>query len=643
VIVVPWRSVLSVVEECGQKGVKGLVVISAGFKETGEKGAELEKRVVEAIKRCGMRLVGPNCMGVINTDPNVRLDATFAPTVPMRGNVAFVSQSGALGVTILEYANKLNLGVSMFISVGNKADISGNDLLEYWRGDASIDVILMYLESFGNPRKFTRLAREVSQSKPIIVVKSGRTASGARAASSHTGALAQLDLAFDALFKQCGVIRADTIEEMFDISMALANQPVPKGNRVAIVTNAGGPGIMAADACESLDLEITDLSEGTRRRLREYLPPEASVHNPVDLIASGDEDAFQYSLDQVLQDGSVDAAIVIFVPPIFTDPTKVACRISEVAGRSAKPVLGCFMGTRGVSGGVEELKKHGIPAYSFPESAAEALSAMVNYGRWKERERGKTVEYRVETDAVKKIFERCRKEERPYLSDFEVVEVLQAYGIPFARAVLCESFPEVARAAGQMGYPVVLKATSKNLVHKSDIGGVEVDIRSENELEEAFTRMQANLEKKGVSPDGLSFAVQEMVSGGRETILGLNSVPNFGHLVMFGLGGVYVEALKDVVFRISPLTDRDAQEMVEAIRGYPILKGIRGERPVAFQTITETLMRLSQLAQDFPEILEMDLNPFMAFPDPAGCKSVDARIKISLRPERAGYRYSRAD
>jgi acetyltransferase len=576
-------------------------------------------------------------MGVINTEPAVRLDATFAPTIPMRGNVAFVSQSGALGVTILEFANKLNLGVSMFASVGNKADISGNDLLDYWKDDPSIDVILMYLESFGNPRKFTKLAREVSRKKPIIVVKSGRTASGARAASSHTGSLAGMDMAFDALFKQCGVIRADTIEEMFDISMAFANQPVPKGNRVAIVTNAGGPGIMAADACESLDLEITNLSEDTQKKLRDYLPAEASVSNPVDLIASGDEDTFQYALDQVLEDANVDAAIVIFVPPIFTDPTKVAQKISEVAHRFDKPVLGCFMGTKGVAGGVEELKRHRIPAYLFPESAAEALSAMVGYGRWKQKERGKEITFDVNRITVAEVLNRCKQDDRPHLSDLEVLQVLEAYGIPVARSTVGCSLEEVKEGAKQMGYPVVLKVMSKEIIHKSDIGGVAVDIRSDGELEKAYEEMRAGIKEREISGDGLCFAVQEMISGGREAILGLNFVPNFGHLVMFGLGGIYVEAFKDVCFRISPLSDRDAKEMTEGIRGYPILKGIRGEKSVAFEKITESLMRLSQLAQDFPEILELDINPFMTFPDPDRCRSVDARIQISLEPERTKF------
>ena len=637
VIVVPAKFVLSVVEECAQKGVKGIVVITAGFKEIGEEGAKLERKMVEIIKKHGIRLVGPNCMGVINTEPDVRLDATFASTVPIRGNVAFVSQSGALGVTILEFANQLNLGVSMFASVGNKADISGNDLLEYWRDDPSIDVIMMYLESFGNPRKFTKLAQEVSQKKPIIVVKSGRTRSGARAASSHTGALAQTDLVFDALFKQCGVIRADTIEEMFDISMAFANQPIPKGNKVAIVTNAGGPGILAADACESLNLEITDLEEKTRKKLREYLPPEASVHNPVDLIASGDQDAFQYALDQVLQDKNVDAAMVIFVRPVFIDPSKVAAKISEVAARFDKPVLGCFMGAKGVAVGVEELKRNRIPAYLFPESAAAALSAMVSYGSWRERKRGKAIEYEVDRVAVAEVFNRCKKEDRSYICDFEVYDVLKAYGIATARYAMCNSVEDVRKAAIDIGYPVVLKVMSKEVVHKSDVGGVAVDIRSDEEIQRAYEKMSTRIRGQGISANGLAFTVQEMVSGGRETIMGLNLVPDFGHMVMFGLGGVYVEALKDVVFRISPVTDLDAKDMVESIRGYPILKGIRGEKPVAFDKLTETLARLSQLAQDFPEILELDLNPFMAFPEPDQCRVVDARLRISLEPERTRF------
>ncbi|MFQ6112661.1 MAG: acetate--CoA ligase family protein, partial [bacterium] len=377
ILVVRKELVLPIIRACAQCGVKGVIVITAGFKETGAKGAELERQIVEIIRSYGMRMIGPNCMGVINTDPEVRLDATFAPSVPRRGNVGFVSQSGALGQTILEHTQALNLGVSMFVSVGNKADVSGNDLLEYWRDHPSVEVILMYLESFGNPRKFIQLAREVSLRKPIVVVKSGRTSSGARAASSHTGALAGMDMAFDALFKQCGVIRANTIEEMFDIALGLANLPLPKGNRLAIITNAGGPAIMAADACESLGLVVTKLGEKTKENLRARLVPEASVNNPVDLLAAGGPEEFQFALHEVLLDENVDSAIVIFVAPLITDPTQVAQKISQVAEKFDKPVMGCFMGVKGVATGVEELRRHRIPTYSFPESAARALASMV--------------------------------------------------------------------------------------------------------------------------------------------------------------------------------------------------------------------------------------------------------------------------
>jgi len=352
VIIVRKELVLDIVKECAEVSVKGLVILTAGFKETGEKGAAAEGEIVEIIKSYGIRMIGPNCMGVINTDPDIRLDATFAPTTSLPGNIGLVSQSGALGQTILEHAQELNLGVSMFASVGNKADVSGNDLLEYWHHDPSVQVILMYLESFGNPKKFIQLAREVSLKKPIIVVKSGRTSSGARAATSHTGALAGMDVAFDALFKQGGVIRANTINEMFDIAMGMANLPLPKGNRVAIITNAGGPGIMAADACESNGLEVVELNDATKANLKNKLVPYASVNNPVDLLAGAQPDEFQFTLNEVLQDENVDSAIVIFVAPIITNPTEVAQKISQVAQQYDKPVLGCFMGVKGVATGM---------------------------------------------------------------------------------------------------------------------------------------------------------------------------------------------------------------------------------------------------------------------------------------------------
>lgn len=629
ILVVRKELVLNIIQECAECGVKGVIVITAGFKETGEKGAELERLMLEIIRSHGMRMIGPNCMGAINTDPEVRLDATFAPTVPRRGTVGFVSQSGALGQTILEQAQALNLGVSMFVSVGNKADVSGNDLLEYWRDDPSIEVILMYLESFGNPRKFIQLAKEVSLKKPIVVVKSGRTISGARAASSHTGALAGMDLAFDALFKQCGVIRADTIEEMFDIALGLANLPLPRGNQVAIITNAGGPAIMAADTCESFDLQVADLEEKTKIKLREHLVAEASVNNPVDLLAGGGPDDFQFALNQVLKDENVDAAIVIFVAPIITDPSAVAQKISQVAEKFDKPVLGCFMGVKGMAPGVEELQRHRIPAYAFPESAARTLASMVKYSQWLKKDLGLRPKFDVNTQKVQEIIESTLRENREYLSIEEISEIFQYYRIPFIQSLICKNLEEIMQASQNIGFPLVLKVTSKQIIHKSEIGGVKVDLRTEKDVQVAYHQMVNSLKAKGVPLETTSFILQEMVEGGREIIMGLNYVSKFGSLVMFGLGGIYVEVLKDVVFRIAPLTDLDAEEMIHEIRGFRILQGIRGEKSVAFEVLQETLLRLSQLAQDFPQVQELDINPFMAFPAKEKCKGVDARLRIA--------------
>lgn len=628
VIVIPKQFVLEVVKECAECGVKGVVVITAGFKETGEKGAAVEREIVDVIKKNNMRMVGPNCMGVINMTPDIRLDTSFAPTVPDSGNVAMASQSGALGQTILEHAHELNLGVSMFVSIGNKADVSGNDLLEYWGDDPSVDVILMYLESFGNPRRFIKLTKDISRKKPIIVVKSGRTASGAKAASSHTGALSGADVAYDTLFKQYGVIRADTINQMFDYALGFAHVPLPKGNRVAIITNAGGPGIMAADACDSAGLQVTQLSPTTKAKLIEKLVSEASLENPVDLLAGARPEDFQCALQAILCDENVDAVIVIFVAPIITDPQQVAAKISSVACQFDKPVLGCFMGVKGVATGVEELHRHGIPAYPFPELTVRTLAAMYAYSNWVKRRRGEVTHFKTEKKVVADIVATALHEKREHLNFQEVTKILKAYGIPFVQSVLCRTGDDIFKAAQLMKYPLVLKISSQLAVHKSEIGGVKVNLRTHDELSRAFKELITSLKTHNLPIDEAGFILQEMVTGGREIIMGLHAAPNFGAMIMFGLGGVYVEVLQDVVFRIAPISDREAEEMIREIKGLSILEGIRGEKPVDFHVLKTTLLRLSQLAVDFPEIKELDINPFMAFPESASCTGVDSRICV---------------
>jgi acetyl coenzyme A synthetase (ADP forming)-like protein len=625
IVVVPYDKVLAVADECGRKGVRGLVVITAGFREIGGEGVAREEALLEIVRRYGMQLVGPNCMGVINTDPEVALDATFAPTYPPPGPIAITSQSGALGVTILDHARELGLGVSMFISVGNKADVSGNRLIEYWENDPRVGLIVMYSESFGDPRRFTTIARRVTKTKPILAVKAGRTRTGARAATSHTGALAGLDVAVDALFEQCGVVRATTLEELFDFAMAFSNQPIPRGPRVAIITNAGGPGILTADACESLGLEITALSEETRSRLRAEVAEEASIQNPVDLIATAGPEVYGSALDIVLDDSNVDAAIAIFVPPIQVDTTEVAAAIASVVERHPeKPVLGCLMGKKGVQTAATELKRHRIPAYMFPESAARALVAMDRYRRWRARPVGEVVGYEVDSQRARAVTLAAREAGRSQLRPEEVEEVLAAYGIPILRSRAARTAEEAALAAEEIGFPVVVKLDSDEVVHKSDVGGVALGLEEPGEVRAAFEGMRARF---GERMRGVR--VQRMVTGGRETVIGMVHDRTFGPLVMFGLGGIHVEILKDVAFRVAPVSTVDVAEMIRAIEGYPLLAGVRGEAPVAFDALSETIQRVSQLVVDLTEIAEMDINPFLAFPDPERCVAVDARIRLA--------------
>ncbi len=628
VIVVPKEVVLSVVEECGKKGVKGIVVISAGFKEIGEKGVKLERELVGIVKKYGMRAIGPNCMGIINTAKEFRMDATFASTQPREGQIGFLTQSGALGNIILEYADELQIGFSKFVSMGNKADVSGNDLMEDFYNDENTRIILMYLESFGNPWKFTKIARRVTKKMPVIAVKAGRTLAGARAASSHTGALAGLDVAVEALFKQCGVLRASSIEELFDYAIAFTNQPLPKGKRVAIVTNAGGPGIIATDACASLGLEISTFEDETYRVLEASLPEEASTQNPVDILGDGGPDRYEKALDAVLKDKNVDAVITIFVPPLMSKTLEVAKAISKVSTRYKKPVLGCFMGRDEVLTSIQELEKSNIPAYLFPESAAKSIAGMYEYYEFKGRREGEIRKFSVQKDKAETILANAKKQDRDYLLPGEVQGVLEAYGFKFPASELAKDEKEAASIATHIGFPVVLKIASPDIIHKSDAGGVILGLEDEKEVAQGYNKIISEVRRKIPHAKIEGVNVYEMVEGGKETILGMSLDANFGPLIMFGLGGIYVEVLGDVTFRIAPITDLDASEMVESVKSYPLLSGVRGEEPVDIDSIKEYIQRLSRLIEDFHEIEELDVNPLIAFEGGKGCKVVDARIKI---------------
>jgi acetate---CoA ligase (ADP-forming) len=636
VIVVPAPLVPDVVEACGRKGVRAVVVISAGFRETGEAGRALEQRVVDSARRHEMRLVGPNCLGVLNAETSVKLDATFAPTFPPSGPVAFSSQSGALGLAILEYAAQLNIGISQFVSVGNKADVSGNDLLEFWEQDPHTSVILLYLESFGNPRRFTRIARRVARVKPIVAVKSGRTRAGQRAASSHTGSIAGADAAVEALCRQSGVIRTDTMEELFDVAMLLAHQPLPAGRRVGIVTNAGGPGIMASDACETHGLEVPLLTDATVERLRSFLPPEASTRNPVDMIASATPASFERTVEAVLADPNIDALLVLYVPPIVTTPLAVAEAIVRgVAaarrddGRPAKPVLSCFMGTHGVPEGLDTLHAGQVPSYAFPESAAIALARAVGYARWRAGEEGQFVSLPADAYRAARAIERTRARGGGWMAPDELAELLGAYGVPLPPVVAAADEEAAVAAAGQIGYPVVLKLDSDTITHKSDVGGVALDVRDADEVRAAWRGMRTRLEALGRAGEMRGVTVQPLVREGVEMILGMTRDASFGPLVMAGLGGTMVEVLKDVSFRVAPLTDRDAREMVRELRGAALLDGWRGAPPADVPAFEHAILRVAQLAEAHPEVVEMDLNPVRVLPPGRGVVALDARVRIA--------------
>jgi acetate---CoA ligase (ADP-forming) len=630
VIAVPKEHVLEVAEESGRRNVRGLVVISAGFREVGTEGAAREQELMEIVRRYGMRMVGPNCMGVLNTDPAIAMNATFAPSMPPFGRAAFVSQSGALGLSVLDYAQEYGIGISQFVSVGNKPDVSGNDLLLHWENDPAVGMILMYVESFGNPRRFLEIASRISRTKPIIAVKSGRSTVGARAASSHTGALAASDTAVDALLAQAGVIRAASVEELFDLAMAFGGRAIPASRRTAVVTNSGGPGILAADALEASGMTMTELDPATVAKLTPLFPGYASIRNPLDMIASATPAGYRAALGALLEDPKVDSALAIFVPPLGVRQADVAEAIAKAAATAPdKPVLAVLMGREGLPQGKAELHEFGIPAYIFPESAARALSVLCRYREWRDRP--------VEPDPILQVDQACAaaiigtadQDGIRKLSELDTLRILGAYGIATAPAGLARSPDEAIELAGRMGGPVVLKIVSPQVIHKTDVGGVRVGLSAPDEIRLAYADIESRVRRAvpGATIDGI--LVQRMLQGGREMIAGLIRDPSFGPLIMFGLGGVLVEVLRDVIFRVAPIRLRDARDMVSGIRGTRMLDAIRGTPAADREAIEDVLLRLSRLATDFPEIEEIDINPLLASPN--GAVAADGRILLRAK------------
>jgi acetate---CoA ligase (ADP-forming) len=617
VVAVPSLGVEAVIEAAAAAGAGAAVIISAGFGEAGPAGRARQDRIVEVARAAGMRLCGPNCLGVINAHPDIGLNSTFAPLVPTHGHLGFLSQSGALGVAILAHGAELGLGISTFVSVGNKADVSANDLLEFWETDEDTHAVLLYLESFGNPRNFNRIARRVSRQKPIVAVKSGRSDAGRIAASSHTGSLSGVDIAADALFWQTGVIRVDTLEELFDTAMLLAHQPVPRGRRVGILTNAGGPGILAADACASQGLELPAFSAGLQAGLRQFLPDEAAVRNPVDMIASATPDAFERSVRLVLDSGEVDSLIAIFVPPVITDPQDVADAIHRGAVGADQPVVCNFLGAKGIQGT--------LPSYAFPESAAIALGRVARYGEWLDRPLGSEPVFD-DVDVVRA--RRALEGQAGWLGPDGVAEILASYGLRSPRSILAATADAAAAAAREIGFPVAVKLVSETLTHKSDIGGVRLGLRTEEDVWDAFSGIRARVDALDGDATMDGVLVQQMVSGGHEVIVGASIDPAFGPVVMFGLGGVNVELLRDVSVRVHPLRDVDADEMLREIRGAPLLTGYRGQPAGDIEALRDVLLRVSVLLGDLPEIAELDLNPVKVLPPGQGVVAVDARIRL---------------
>ncbi len=628
IIVVPKGAVCQVAEQCGEKGVKGLVVISAGFREVGGKGIELENKLLAIVKKHGMRMVGPNCFGIVNTDPEVSLNATFGKARPKPGNISFVSQSGGLGEAILNFAEQLNLGFSMFCSVGNKADISSNDLMEYWRDDEKTRMILMYLENFGNPIRFTNIARHTTLKKPIVAVKAGRTTQGAKAASSHTGALAGADVGTDALFKQCGVMRTTSIEELYDVAMVLSKQPVPKGNRVAIVTNAGGPGILATDAIIRQGMELPPLPTKIINKLKKFLPAEVSLNNPLDLVAGAGGKEFTLALEAVCQDKFVDTVIPIFVQPITIDEIEVANSIIAAKQKTDKPFLVCFMGVGFRSAGIIKLQEYGIPVYIFPEAIARALKTIDIYREHLQRKRGKIPTFKVAKENVRSIISSTRKAKSDSIIGNDALDILKAYGIPVAPYTIASNAKQAVEVAKKVGYPVVMKLNTPEILHKTEARAVRVDIRGDRELRNEFDDLKKKIGpiKKG---EKFTVGIQKMITEGVETVMGMSADPAFGPLIMFGLGGIYVEVMKDVSFRIVPVSDVGVENMIKDLKSYPLLSGFRGSKKVNIALLKDVLLRLSQLINDFPEFKEIDINPFIASGDKENSKAVDARFILN--------------
>jgi acetyltransferase len=635
IVVVNSKFVLQTIDQCHEKGIKGLVIITAGFKETGSEGLKAEQALLEKIRAYGMRCVGPNCLGVVNTHPSIRMDGCFAEALPERGDIGFVSQSGALGGGILNILKDLNLGFAQFISIGNQADINAETAMEYWENEEDVKQILLYMESIQNPANFRRLATRISKKKPILALKAGRSAAGASAASSHTGSLAGADMAADALLRQSGVIREFSLKNLFATAKMFSNCPLPKGDRVAIMTNSGGPGIMATDAVCEYGMQMAQLSDETKAKLRSFLPAAASVKNPVDMIASAPLEHYRQTLETLLADENVDMIMAIYLPFLGLKDIDVAKALMEIkAQNSEKPIVGVFMTNNEFFKQLADMDVN-MPFFMYAEEAVDGMNRLNQQRLWVEKPIGEEVRFDVDQARARAIMAEAVAEGRDQLSTRESIDVLEAYGVRVCQAGFARTEDEAVAIADRIGYPIVMKMTSKTTSHKTDVGGVRVNIGSADALRAQYQDLVAKLEERGLLEGLEGVIIQEMVKGSREMVCGIATDPQYGPQLMFGLGGVFIEVMKDVTFRIAPITDVDAHEMVRSVKAYKLLQGARGTTPAQIDQIESTLLRLSQLVSDFAFIDELDINPLIISEKNGEAIAVDGRIKVRLEEAKA--------
>ena len=629
VIAVPARIVLKVAEEAGEKGLKGLIVISAGFKEVGLEGARRERELVKICRKYGMRLLGPNCLGLINT--STPINASFAPQMPKRGGIAFASQSGALCTAILDWAVREGVGFSNLISLGNMADMDETDFMELLAEDPATRVILIYVEGIKDGRKFLEVSPRVSRLKPVVILKSGVSDAGAKAAASHTGSIAGSRVAYEVAFRKCGVLQVNSIEELFNLGIAFSSQPLPQGRNVSVITNAGGPSIVAADACYKYGLNMAWLSPKTVEKLRSGLPEEASWTNPIDVLGDAPAERYRFALETVLSDEFVDSIIVILTPQAMTQPLETAKHIVTLNAKfPKKPVIAVFMGGEKIENAVKFLKDAGIPVYSSPEDAASTLAGMAKYCEiLNQKIEEEFPLLNVDRETVRRIIERAKRERRASLLSIEARQVAKSYGIPVPESELAQNVRQAVEAAKKIGYPVAMKVVSPQILHKTDIGGVKLNLKSDRDVVIAFNEIIRNANLLMPEARILGVEVQKMVPTGREMIIGMNRDVQFGPLIMFGLGGIYVNILKDVSFRLAPVSIQEASEMIAETKAYALLRGIRGEPPADIDAVLDTILRVSQLSMDFEEISEIDINPLFVYERNKGVLALDVKITVT--------------